>query len=347
MQLSLRWYGPNDPITLDQIRQIPGLRGVVTALYDVPAGQLWDPGRLTGLKQQIEAAGLRFEVVESLPVHEDIKLGRARRDELIEVYRQNIDILGKLGISVICYNFMPLFDWLRTDLVMSLPDGSTTMSYDHHQINHMPDPFAADLPAYFPLDQSPADLKAAYRAITGHDLWENLSYFLKGVIPAAEQAGLKLALHPDDPPWPVFGLPRIIIDEAALQRVLDCVDSPANGLTFCTGSLGVNPANNLAGMIRRLGPRIHFAHCRNVKITGTKQFYESAHPSESGSIDLAEVMRAYFDIGFKGPMRPDHGRMIWGETGIPGYGLYDRALGAMYLKGLWEGIAHSRQSSVK
>ncbi|MCB0211382.1 MAG: mannonate dehydratase [Anaerolineae bacterium] len=340
MNFCFRWFGRKDPVTLEHIAQIPGVESVVAALYDIPASQLWPPEEVAALKQEIEAVGLRFDVVESLPVHEDIKLGRPARDHLIDIYCRNLRTLGEFGVKVVCYNFMPLFDWLRTDLAMPLADRSTVMSYDHSRIAHIPDPFTADLPAYYPLDESPDTLKAAYRAITADDLWANLTVFLQGVSPAAEAAGIKLALHPDDPPWSVFNLPRIITHEAALQRVLDVVDSPANGLTLCTGSLGVNPENDLPGMIRRLGSRIHFAHCRNVKITGDRQFHEVAHPSECGSVDMRAVMAAYRDIGFTGPLRPDHGRMIWGETGIPGYGLYDRALGVLYLKGLWEGVGN-------
>lgn len=341
MYFCFRWFGRKDPVPLDSIRQIPGVESVVAALYDVPASHLWPPAQLAALKQEIEAAGLRFDVVESLPVHEDIKLGRPARDQLIDTYCQNLRTLGEIGINVVGYNFMPLFDWLRTDLALRLPDGSTVMSYDHQHIAHIPDPFTADLPAYFPLDESPDVLKSAYRTITADDLWANLAYFLRGVAPAAETAGIKLALHPDDPPWSVFNLPRIITGEASLQRVLELVDSPANGLIFCTGSLGVDPDNDLPGMIRRFGGRIHFAHCRNVKITGDRQFHEVAHPSACGSVDMGAVMHAYHDIGFTGPLRPDHGRMIWGETGIPGYGLFDRALGVAYLQGLWEGVQGS------
>jgi mannonate dehydratase len=338
MQLSFRWFSRRDPVSLGQIRQIPGMQGVVAALYDIPPGKLWPQDELTALKQQIESAGLRFEVVESLPVHEDIKLGRARRDELIDIYRENIGTLGQLGVKVICYNFMPLFDWMRTDLAMKLPDGSIAMSYNHRQLAHIPDPWQANLPAYFPLDESPDELKAAYRATTESGLRTNLAYFLRRVIPTAEAAGIKMALHPDDPPWSIFNLPRIAKNQADLQAVLNAVNSPANGLTFCTGSLGTNPANDLPAMVRHFGPRIHFVHCRNVKITGDRQFHEVAHPPACGNIDLPAVLRALHAIGFSGPLRPDHGRMIWSETGIPGYGLFDRALGAMYLQGIWDGL---------
>ena len=176
------------------------------------------------------------------------------------------------------------------------------------------------------------------RTITEADLWDNLGHFLAKIVPVAAEADVKLAMHPDDPPWSIFGLPRILKNEADLARLLRLVDSPFNGLTFCTGSLGANPANNLPDMVHRFGDRIHFAHCRNVKITGDKTFHESAHPVDAGDVNLVEVLRTLRDVGFTGPLRPDHGRMIWGETGIPGYGLYDRALGAMYLRGVWDGL---------
>ncbi|MFT5194418.1 MAG: mannonate dehydratase, partial [Candidatus Promineifilaceae bacterium] len=294
--------------------------------------------RLADLAKQIEAAGMRLNVIESLPVHEDIKLGRLNRDELIEVYRQNIGRLGEVGVDVICYNFMPLFDWYRTDLAHDLPDGSNVLLYDHSQLDSSLDPWEAELPAYFPLDESPDDLKEAYRTTTEADLWNNLKYFLDGVCEAAEAADIKMALHPDDPPWSIFGLPRIIKDEASLAKVLEINTNPANGLTFCTGSLGANRANDLPAMIRRFGDRIYFAHCRNIRHTGEKRFHEVAHPPAYGDVDMVEVLKAYVDVGFTGPLRPDHGRMIWGETGIPGYGLYDRALGANYLLGVWDGL---------
>jgi len=339
MYMTFRWYGGRDPVTLEQIRQIPLVEGIVAALYEVPAGDLWDEDRLDALKREIEAAGLRFAVVESLPVHEDIKLGRPSREALIETYAENIRRLARVGVEVICYNFMPLFDWFRTDLALPLPDGSTALSYDHTRLADIDDPFSFELPAWMPIEQ-PDELQEAYRATSEADLWVHLAYFLERVIPVAEAVGLCLALHPDDPPWSIYGLPRIITDEAALARVLALAESPANGLTFCTGSLGANPANDLPHMIRRFGQRIHFAHCRNVRLTGAQSFHESAHPTACGDVDMAAVLRAYHDVGFTGPMRPDHGRMIWGETGKPGYGLHDRALGAMYLSGLWEGISN-------
>ena len=345
MYLSFRWYGPEDPIPLKHIRQIPGMRSVVTALYDVPASQVWDEARLRALKDAIEAEAMTFDVVESIPVHEDIKLGRPTRDALIAVYRENLALMGRLGIRVLCYNFMPLYSWFRTEYEMELADGSSAMSFDQDEIFNVPDPWATDLPAYWPLEESLDEAKEAYRNIDDEDIWRNLKYFLEQIVPTAEQVGVKLAIHPDDPPWEIFGLPRILRTQDSLRRLLDLVDSPVNGLTFCTGALGTLSENDLPAMIRRFGDRIHFAHCRNVKRTAEKAFHEVAHPPEYGDVDLVEVMRAYADIGYEGPMRPDHGRNVWGEVGTPGYALYDRGLGATYLLGIWDAIGRERRAN--
>jgi mannonate dehydratase len=341
---AFRWFGPGDPIPLAHIRQIPGVRGVVSALYDVPPGASWTPDQLGRLTAQIEDAGLAFTVVESVPVHEDIKLGRPARDRWIDNYCESIRTLGELGIPVLCYNFMPVFDWLRTDLALRLPDGSTALAYDDGALAAIDlSRGTGGLPGWATTyDASELQsLLAAYRTVDAERLWDHLGYFLERVVPVARGAGVRLALHPDDPPWSIFGLPRIITDATALHRLVRLVDDPANGVTFCTGSLGANPENDLAAMARRLGSmgRIHFAHCRNVRVTGVRRFHETAHPSAHGSVDLYQVLRALNDVGFTGPLRPDHGRMIWGETGRPGYGLYDRALGITYLQGLWEAIA--------
>lgn len=337
MILSFRWFGADDPVSLNDIRQIPGMAGVVTALHDIAPGQLWPVERLAALKQEIEAAGLSLAVIESLPVHEDIKLGRPTRAAYLTVYCQNLRRLAQIGVSVVCYNFMPLFDWFRTDMQLALADGSLVSTYDHTQLAPVPDPWAEKWPAYSPLDDSLERLKAEYLALSEAELRDNLAYFLKGVVPTAAEIGIKLAIHPDDPPWSIFDLPRIVKNRADLTFILNCIDNPANGLTFCTGALGASPDNDLPAMIREFGPHIHFAHCRNVRLLGEKQFRESAHPPAYGDVNLVAVMQAYADIGFRGPLRPDHGRMIWGEEGLPGYGLYDRALGAVYLLGLWQG----------
>jgi mannonate dehydratase len=341
---SFRWFGPGDPIPLAHIRQIPGVRGVVSALYDVPVGDPWPRDRLATLKAQVEDGGLCFAVVESIPVHEDIKLGRPTRDRLIEHYCTSVRTMGELGVPVLCYNFMPVFDWTRTDLAHRLPDGSTALAYDDGALAAIDvSQGAGGLPGWAAA-YGPGELRAlvaAYRGVDAERLWDNLAYFLERVVPVAALAGVRMGLHPDDPPWPIFGLPRIITDAAALDRLVALVNRPENGVTFCTGSLGANPANDLPAMVRRLGDRIHFAHCRNVRVTGRRRFHETAHPSPCGSVDLFRVVAALRDVGFAGPLRPDHGRMIWGETGRPGYGLYDRALGITYLQGLWEAVERS------
>ena len=344
MEMTFRWFGPDDRVTLEQIGQIPGVSGVVSALYDVAVGDAWTRDSLEKLGEHITRAGLRFAVVESIPVHEDIKLGRATRDRIIDNYCTSIRAMGELGIPVLCYNFMPVFDWMRTDLARRFPDGSTGLAYDDEALASFDlSRGTGDLPGWataYTAQQLDA-LIAAYRGVSPEQLWEHLAYFLERVAPVAESSGVRLALHPDDPPWPILGLPRIIVDGSALERVIGLVNNPANGITFCTGSLGALASNDLPAIVRRLGERgrIHFAHCRNVTITGPRQFRETPHPSRFGDVDMLAVLRALRDTGFTGPMRPDHGRMIWGETGRAGYGLYDRALGAMYLQGLWEGLA--------
>jgi mannonate dehydratase len=252
--------------------------------------------------------------------------------------------MGEVGIPVLCYNFMPIFDWTRTSLDTPFPDGSTALTYDHEQLSRIDlSRGTGDLPGWGSAFDAKelAALLAAYESVTEERLWENLAYFLERIVPVAEESGVKLAIHPDDPPWSIFGLPRIVTGAAALRRLVGLVDSPANGVTFCTGSLGATLDNDLPAMVREIGGlgRIHFAHCRNVKVTGDRQFYESKHPSEFGSVDMLEVLQALHEVGFDGPLRPDHGRMIWGETGKPGYGLFDRALGATYLLGLWEALS--------
>jgi len=351
MKLSFRWFGPDDAVTLGAIRQIPGAEGIVSALHDVPAGEPWSRDALERLAATVDAAGFRLEVIESIPVHEDIKLGAPTRDRLIDHYCQSVERVGELGIPVVCYNFMPVFDWMRTELALPLADGSTALAYDDaalRRIDLADDGWkdgSGSLPGWGATYDA-AGLRAllyAYRRVNGERLWENLEYFLERVIPVARGAGVLMAIHPDDPPWPIFGLPRIITGGAALERLVRLVDTPANGITFCTGSLGASPANDLPALIRRFGARIHFAHCRNVRVTGDRRFEESPHPSRFGSVDMLAVIRALREIGFAGPLRPDHGRMIWGESGRPGYGLHDRALGAMYLQGLWE--ASGREQS--
>ncbi|HYG88163.1 MAG TPA: mannonate dehydratase [Azospirillum sp.] len=347
MKMTFRWYGDSDPIPLSHIRQIPGMHGIVSAVYDVPVGEAWPVANIQALKDRIEAHGLTLDVIESVPVHEDIKLGKPSRDRLIDNYCTTLGNLARCGIKVVCYNFMPVFDWTRTALDMRLPDGSTTLSFEVETVERIDVSQGISLPGW---DSSyrPDELRAlldAYKDVDEETLWGNLEYFLKRVIPAAAAAGIRMAIHPDDPPRPIFGLPRIVKNRDDLQRLLSIVDDPANGLTLCSGSLGASCKNDIPAMVREFAgrKRIHFAHLRNVKVTEAGDFYETSHRSADGSLDMAEIVKAYYEAGFDGYVRPDHGRMIWGETGKPGYGLYDRALGAVYLNGLWEGIAKAEK----
>ena len=343
MKMTFRWYGDSDPVRLDYIRQIPGMYGIVSAVYDVPVGEVWPVENIRRLKDKIESHGLKFEVIESVPVHEDIKLGRPTCDRLIANYAQTLRNLAQCGLKVVCYNFMPVFDWTRTILAMKLDDGSSTLAFDAEEVAKIDPAKGINLPGW---DSSykPEELKALlaeYRNIDTEALWANLTRFLKGVIPAAREAGIKMAIHPDDPPRPIFGLPRIVKDVDDLRRLLAIVDVPENGLTLCAGSLGADLKNNIVELVKEFSGRgrIHFAHIRNVKVDEKGNFFETAHKSDCGSLDIAAIVKAYYDTGYTGYVRPDHGRMIWGETGKPGYGLYDRALGAVYLNGLWEGVA--------
>ncbi|MCL2095961.1 MAG: mannonate dehydratase [Oscillospiraceae bacterium] len=344
MKMTFRWFGESDPVSLKNISQIPLMHGIVSACYDVPVGKEWKDDSINSIKSRANADNLSFEVVESVPVHEDIKLGKKSRDEYIQVYINNIKKLADAGVKVICYNFMPVFDWLRSNLFYENKDGSTALIYRESEILAMdPNKGELSLPGW-DSSYTKEELKSLlgeYKNIGEEKLFDNLAYFIRGIIKTCEERSVKMAIHPDDPPWSVFNLPRIITNGKNLGRFLDIYDSEANGLTLCTGSLGCSPENDIAGMIREFGrnKKIGFIHARNVKITGERDFNETAHPSSYGSLDMREIVRAMRDIDFDGYIRPDHGRMIWGETGKPGYGLYDRALGAVYLQGLWEGLS--------
>lgn len=344
MRMTFRWFGPTDSIPLAHIRQIPGVKGVVSALYDVPVGDVWPRASIERLAETIDASGLELSVIESIPVHEDIKLGRGDVDRLLDHYAESVRNMGEVGVSVLCYNFMPIFDWTRTDLSMRLSDGSFALAYDDEALSRIDlSKGTGDLPGWATAYSAAelAELRDAWSKVDSERLWENLARFLEHVVPVADSSGVNMAIHPDDPPWPIFGLPRIITNADSLDRLIRIVDSPANGITFCTGSLGASSENDLPSMARRFGDlrRIHFAHCRNVERTGSREFHEVPHPGEFGDVDMLAVLSALAETGFDGPMRPDHGRMIWGETGRPGYGLYDRALGAMYLYGMWEALS--------
>lgn len=356
MKMVFRWFGEgNDTVTLNQIRQIPGVEGIVWALHDVPAGEEWPMDKILEIKSQAELAGLHLDVVESVNIHEDIKLGLPSRDQYIENYKRTIEKLAQVGVKVICYNFMPIFDWLRTDLYKEGPDGSTALFYEKARIHNI-DPF--DLVHQINQDSQltmpgwePERLKhlttlfEAYKNVTEEDLWSNLEYFLNEIIPFAEAHDIRMAIHPDDPPWSIFGLPRIITSQDNIRRFLSIYNSPNNSITLCSGSLGSNPGNDIVSMIHEFKDRIPFAHIRNVKVFDNGDFMETSHRTQDGTVDITGIVQAYHDTGFTGYARPDHGRHIWDEKCRPGYGLYDRALGIMYLWGLWDAYARIKEGN--
>lgn len=350
MQMTLRWYGSkHDSVTLEQIRQIPGVKSVITTLYDSVPGEAWSLEDIRAMKKEVEAAGLTIAGIESVNIHDAIKIGSPDREQYIENYITTLERLGQEDIHMVCYNFMPVFDWTRTELARKRPDGSTVLAYNQAAVDALkPEEMFASIdsdsngfvmPGWEPERMARVkELFEMYQDIDNEKLFANLKYFLERIMPTCDKYDINMAIHPDDPAWSVFGLPRIIINKENILRMMHMVDYPHNGVTFCSGSYGTNLENNLPDMIRSLKGRIHFAHVRNLKFNSPTDFEESAHLSSDGSFDMYEIMKALYEIGFDGPIRPDHGRMIWGEVAMPGYGLYDRALGAAYLNGLWEAI---------
>ncbi len=350
MEMTLRWYGSKfDTVTLKQIRQIPGVTGVITTLYDTAPGGIWSRERIQAMKKEIEAEGLHVAGIESVNIHDAIKTGAPKRDDYIANYIETLENLGKEDIHLVCYNFMPVFDWTRTELARVRPDGSTVLAYTQKAVDAL-DPekmfasIAGDMngtvmPGWEPERMEHVkELFLMYQGMDEERLFSNLKYFLEKIMPVCDKYDINMAIHPDDPAWSVFGLPRIIINKENILRLMNLVDNPHNGVTFCSGSYGTNLNNNLPDMIRSLKGRIHFAHVRNLKFHSADNFEEAAHLSSDGDFDMYEIMKALYETGFDGPIRPDHGRMIWDEVAMPGYGLYDRALGAAYLNGLWEAI---------
>ncbi len=350
MQMTMRWFGTGyDSITLEQIKQVPGVTGVITTLYGTKPGEAWEMADILAMKEEVEASGLQVAGIESVNIHDSIKVGTPDREEYIANYITTLERIGEAGIHMVCYNFMPVFDWTRSDLAKMRSDGSTVLAYDQKIIDQInPDEMLSSmgeksngfvLPGWEPERMARIkELFELYKEVDEAKLFENLQYFLERIMPTCEKYQIKMAIHPDDPAWPVFGLPRIVTNKEKLHQVLSLVDSPYNGITLCSGSLGSNPANDIPDIIRSLKGRIHFAHVRNLKYNGPGDFEEAAHLSSDGSMDMFAIMKALYDIGFDGPIRPDHGRAIWGEVSMPGYGLYDRAIGANYLNGLWESI---------
>ncbi len=370
MEMTLRWYGKAyDTVKLWQIRQIPGVKGVITTLYNKQAGELWTEDEIISLKNDVAEENMHIAGIESVNISDDIKTAGPLRDEHIDNYIKTLENLGKQDIRMVCYNFMPVFDWTRSELARARHDKSTVLAYSQAAIDAIDPANMFDsikdqmngtvMPGWEPERLVKIkELFEMYKDIDEQKLFDNLVYFLKAVMPVCDKYDINMAIHPDDPAWSVFGLPRIINNKANIEKMLKAVDNVHNGLTFCSGSFGTNPENDLPDMIRSFAGRVHFAHVRNLQFNsfchedgsavkawtgkgipvGQPDFEEAAHLSSDGSFDMYEIVKALYESGFNGPIRPDHGRMIWGEEAMPGYGLYDRALGAAYINGLWEAI---------
>lgn len=356
MEMTLRWYGTDyDTVKLWQIRQIPGVKSVITTLYNKQAGELWEQDEIAALKKEVEAEGMSIAGIESVNVSDAIKAATSDRDKHIDNYIKTLENLGKEDIHMVCYNFMPVFDWTRTELARKREDGSTVLAYTQEAVDainpdKMFESISGDMngtvmPGWEPERMAHVkELFELYKDVDEDKLFENIVYFLKAIMPVCNKYDIKMAIHPDDPAWSVFGLPRIINNEKNILKLMKAVDDVHNGVTFCSGSYGTSLENDLPHMIRALEGRIHFAHVRNLKFISPTNFEEAAHLSSDGTFDMYEIVKALYETGFDGPIRPDHGRMIWGEVAMPGYGLYDRALGATYINGLWEAIEKSHRN---
>ena len=297
--MTFRWYGEKDVIPLNYIKQIPNMSGVVTAVYDVPVGEVWGNDKIMRLKSLCDKAGLEMEVIESVPVHEDIKLGRPARDRYIKNYAENIRALGKAGVKCICYNFMPVFDWFRTNLDFKHADGSSSLSYSEADFNKL-DKRNLRLPGW---DESYTSeelngLLNDYKGMTHEKLFENLVYFLNGIMPACDETGINMAIHPDDPPWDIFDLPRIVGKESDYDKLFAAVPNMHNGITFCTGSLGAGRFNDLPAMARKYAKHIYFAHLRQLKFVNETDFYENGHQTCDGDVNVYAIAHELVAGGF-------------------------------------------------
>lgn len=391
---SWRWYGPQDPVSLTAIKQA-GANGVVTALHHIPVGEVWSVEEINDRIRLLEESNdehpfpLNWNVVESLPVHEHIKQGGPERDELIENYKQSLKNLGKCGITRVCYNFMPVLDWLRTNVRYQLEDGSTALLHNLEDLiifdlfilkrenaekdydsvlvekakqkhSHMQeeelDLLKQSLLMALPGDKEGFTLEKLrkglkdYEGISAEQLRENLVYFLKEVIPVAEQAGVKMAIHPDDPPWPVLGLPRVVSKASDLEYIFSKVPQKENGLTFCSGSLGASAENDLPEIIKTWCDRIHFVHLRSVQREESSLFYEANHLE--GSAGMYHLVRTFYECqkkynGHQLPMRPDHGHEMLEDQQkeyYPGYSAIGRLKGLAELRGLELGIVNTLEN---
>jgi mannonate dehydratase len=385
MQETFRWFGVNDSVKLSYIKQA-GATGVVTALHHVANGEVWEIEEILKVKNLIESHGMEWSFIESIPIHENIKLRKGDYLQRIENYKQSLRNVAACGIKNVCYNFMPVLDWTRTELFWKLPDGSTALRFDKVDMavferfimerEGVEDSYTSEIleKAAIRFSQMTPEEKQAlednvlkglpgtvddltipvfkemiaqYENVTHADLKANLSFFLNQVIPVCEEHGIVMAIHPDDPPMDIMGLPRIIKSEKDLEDLVGFVDSPANGITFCTGSLGANPDNDLPKMVRKFANRIHFLHLRNVKREADGSFFEDNHLE--GSTDMYEVVKAILEIektrNIQLPMRPDHGHQMLHDlepnNAYPGYTSIGRLRGLAELRGLALGISRS------
>lgn len=354
MKWGFRWYGEKeDTIPLQHVRQIPGMSGIVGTLLDKLPGDVWEVTEIQALKDSVEKGNLELLGIESVAIHDAIKAGTPERDQYIENYIETIRNLAACDVRLICYSFKPVFGWAKTNLFYENSDGSFSLVYDQAVVDNMePGDMYKLIHSQSKGFRLPGweeerlnkfkGLVDIYEGLTEEGLFENLKYFLEKVIPVCEEVDVKMAIHPDDPPWEIFDFPRITKNLDDLKKILSIVDSPYNGLTLCTGSLGADPKNDIVEMVNEVGDKINFVHFRNVGFMGERKFKETAHLSTEGSLDMYAIMKALVDKGFDGVIRPDHGRTVWGEVAMPGYGLYDRAMGITYLQGLHEAVTKAK-----